>query len=483
MLNQRIQQKFIQKLSPQQIQIIKLLEVPTMLLDERIKEEMEENPVLEEGRSESGESEDNDLNSGDAGVDNSDLSIDAYLNSDDTPLYKLGSKNYSKEEPKTDISFSAGSSFHDQLVSQLGLRNISERQQQLANYLIGSLDDDGYLRRKLDVIVDDMAFSLGIETNREELEAALEIIQEFDPPGVGARNLKECLILQLDIKEETPEIKTAKRILNEHLDEFGKKHYDKIIAKLEISEDELKCAIDEILKLNPKPGGSFQSDKVVEHIIADFSLEIKENGEMQLTLNSRNLPELRVSRTYSEMLETYSKNKKDKNSKAAANFVKQKLDSARWFIDAIKQRQATMMLTMNAIIKFQEKYFQSWGDELLLVPMILKDIGDITGLDISTVSRVASSKYIQTPFGTFPLKFFFSEGLLTFTGDEVSSHEIRQIVKDCIEGESKRNPLNDDELTAILEEKGYIIARRTVAKYREQLKIPAARLRKELRDD
>ena len=478
MINQRLQQKFLQKLSPQQIQIIKLLEVPTVLLDERIKSELEENPLLEEGREI--ETDDTDQHHDESNKDNSDLSIDAYMQQiDNTPHYKLSANNFSRDEQKTDIPFSAGSSFHDQLASQLGLRKVSERQHLLADYLIGSIDDDGYLRRELGIIADDMAFSLGVETTEEELETTLKIIQTFDPPGVGARNLKECLMLQLNQKTETPEIRMAKNILNNYFNEFAKKHYEKIILKMEITEDDLKDGIDEIIKLNPKPGSSFQSDKVAEHIIPDFILEIIDD-ELQLSLNSRNLPELRINRMYSDMIKTYGKNKRDKKNKEAVNFVKQKLESARWFIDAIKQRQATMMTTMNAILEYQKAYFLSWGDEILLKPMILKDIADATKLDISTISRVASSKYIQTPFGIFPLKFFFSEGLLTVIGDEVSTHEIKKIVKDCVETESKRNPLNDDELAAILQERGYLIARRTVAKYREQLNIPVARLRKEL---
>jgi RNA polymerase sigma-54 factor len=481
MLNQRLQQKFLQKLSPQQIQMIKLLEIPTMQLDDRIKEELEENPLLEEGREDTGDTDDADQQQDSASVEHANLSIDEYLNTDDTPLYKLNTKNYNKEEQKTEIPFSAGSSFHDQLESQLGLRNISERQHMLANYLIGNIDDDGYLRRKLDAVADDMAFSMAVETTEEELESALKIIQEFDPPGVGARNLKECLMLQLKQKAETPEIKMAKTILNEQFTEFTKKHYDKIIERLNITEDKLKEGIAEILKLNPKPGGSFQSDKITEHIIPDFLLEIKDDGLLQLSLTSRNLPELRVSRMYNDMLDAYSKNKRqEKHNKEAVSFVKQKLESARWFIDAIKQRQTTMMLTMQAILDFQKNYFLSWGDETMLKPMILSDIAEKTGLDISTASRVANSKYIQTPFGIFPLKFFFSEGLLTYSGDEVSTHEIKKILQDCVDSESKRNPLNDDELVAILQERGYLIARRTVAKYREQLNIPVARLRKEL---
>ena len=478
MLNQRLQQKLVQKLSPQQIQMIKLLEIPTMQLEERIKEELEENPALEEGRDKIDDSDDHNAQS-EENRDNTDLSIDEYLSSDDTPLYKLSAKNFGKDEQKTEIPFSVGTSFHDQLETQLGLRNINDRQRMLAEYLIGNIDDDGYLRRKLEAVADDMAFSLGIETDEDELEEVLKIIQEFDPPGVGARDLKECLLLQLNQKEDTPEIKLAKSILIYHFDEFTKKHYDKIMSRLGTTEEQLKEAMDEILKLNPRPGGSFQSDKVAEHIIPDFLLENKD-GTLQLSLNSRNVPELRVSRMYSDMLDAYSKNKADKQNKEAVSFVKQKLDSAKWFIDAIKQRQNTLMHTMEAIVDYQKEYFLSGGDEALLNPMILKDIADEIGLDISTVSRVANSKYVQTPFGIYPLKFFFSEGLQTDSGEEVSTREIKKILQECVDNESKRKPLTDDELAAILQEKGYQIARRTVAKYREQLNIPVARLRKQL---
>jgi len=481
MLNQRLQQKLVQKLSPQQIQMIKLLEIPTMQLEERIKEELEENPLLEEGRDESPDSDDHDHDQrDDRSSDNSDLSIDEYLNVDDTPLYKLSAKNFGKDEQRSEIPFSVGSSFHDQLKSQLGLRNISERQYMLADYLIGNIDDDGYLRRKIDAVVDDMAFSMGVETTEKELEAALKIIQELEPTGVGARNLKECLLLQLNQKEQSTSVKMAKSLLTNHFDEFTKKHYDKIIFRMEITEDDLKDGIDEILKLNPKPGSSFQSDKIAEHIIPDFLLDYRD-GEMHLSLNTRNLPELRISRVYSDMLDTYSKNKRNKQTKEAVSFVKQKLDSAKWFIDAIKQRQSTMTVTMEAILDHQRDYFLNWGDEMLLKPMILKDIAQKTELDISTISRVSNSKFIQTPFGVFPLKFFFSEGLQTESGEEVSTREIKKILQDCVDNESKHSPLTDDELTAILKEKGYKIARRTIAKYREHLNIPVARLRKELK--
>ncbi|MDR0814881.1 MAG: RNA polymerase factor sigma-54 [Bacteroidales bacterium] len=475
MLSQRLQQKIIQKLSPQQIQMIKLLEIPTMQLEERIKEELVENPALEEGR----EHEEGEENLPQTDDDNTkDLSIDEYLR-DETPLYKLNAKNYSQDIQKAEIPFSVGASFHDQLVSQLGLRNIDKREKALAEYLIGNIDDDGYLRRPLESIADDMAFSLGVETNDSELEKALKVIQEFEPAGVGARNLRECLIIQVRQKAETPEIERARKILVDYFEEFTRKHYDKIMARLGITEEELKDAVAEILRLNPKPGGSYHSDKVAEHIFPDFILD-SNNGVLTLTLNSRNVPELKVSQTYTNMLSTYSQDKKNRTKREAVSFVKQKLDSAKWFIDAIKQRQTTLMQTMEAIIHLQREYFLSGGDESLLNPMILKDIADITGLDISTVSRVANSKYVQTPFGMFSLKYFFSEGMQTESGEEVSTREIKKILQDNVELESKRKPLTDDELAAILQDKGYQIARRTVAKYREQLNIPVARLRKEL---
>lgn len=479
MLNQKLQQKLLQKLSPQQIQMIKLLEIPSMQLEQRIKSEIEENPALEEGADHEGEElfEEKNLD------EDKGFSLDEYINTDDIPSYKLNTKNFNKQELKPDIPFSVGSTFQDFLESQLGMRDLNDKTKELALYLIGNLDDDGYLRRKLEAIVDDLDFSMNIHITEEELLNVLRLIQDLDPVGVGARDLQECLILQISSKDQDdPAIANAKKILKHHFDEFTKKHYDKIMARLDISEEDLKDAIDEIIKLNPKPGGSYSDphSKVAEHIIPDFILENRD-GELQLSLNTRNVPELRVSRTYFDMLETYSsdKTKHNKNQKDAVNFVKQKLDSAKWFIDAIKQRQNTLMLTMNAIINFQKNYFYE-GDETKLHPMILKDIADRTGLDISTISRVANSKYIQTHFGIFPLKYFFSEGLQTDSGEEVSTREIKKILEDCIESESKRKPLTDDELSEILQKKGYQIARRTVAKYREQLNIPVARLRKEL---
>jgi RNA polymerase sigma-54 factor len=480
MLKQRLQQKLLQKLSPQQIQMIKLLEVPSMQLEQRIKKEIEENPALEEGADVNADEpfEEKPVNEED------DFSIDEYVNTDDIPSYRLSTKNYNgSAELKPDIPFSVGSTFQDYLESQLGMRDLDEHKLALASYLIGNLDDDGYLRRPLEAIVDDLDFTLNLKTTEEELLEILKVIQDFEPIGVGARDLQECLLLQIAARDQNnPAIITAGKILTYHFEEFTKKHYDKIIARLDIMESDLKAGVDEILKLNPKPGGSYSDphSKIAEHIIPDFILENRD-GELQLSLNSRNVPELRVSRTYSEMLQSYSESKgrSTKQQKEAVTFVKQKLDSARWFIDAIRQRQNTLMVTMEAIIQFQKEYFQE-GEETLLRPMILKDIADLTGLDISTISRVANSKYIQTHFGIYPLKYFFSEGLQTDSGEEVSTREIKKILEQCIENESKRKPLTDDELAEILQNRGYQIARRTIAKYREQLNIPVARLRKEL---
>ncbi len=480
MLKQKLEQKLLQKLSPQQIQMIKLLEVPTMQLEQRIKKELEENPALEEGE----DMERSEEPAEEAPKENQDeFSFEDYIGDDDIPNYKLQASNYSKDMKHEEIPFSVGSTFKESLESQLNLRFLDEKQDMLASYLIGNIDDDGYLRRDLISIVNDLAFSQNVTATVEELEDVLKIIQGFEPAGVGARDLRECLLLQLrNKKQDSKGNKIAFEIVNSQFEEFTKKHYEKIQHKLNISDEELKMAIEEIIKLNPKPGGAYSDpqNKSVQHIIPDFILE-NNDSELQLSLNSKNVPELRVSRTYSEMLETYAAGgeKKSKDQKDAVNFVKQRLDSAKWFIDAIKQRQNTLLVTMNAILTHQENYFKE-GDETKLKPMILKDIAEKTGLDISTISRVANSKYIQTHFGIFPLKYFFSEGMQTDSGEEVSTREIKKILQDCIENENKKKPVTDEKLAKILREKGYNIARRTVAKYREQLHIPVARLRKEL---
>lgn len=467
MLKQSLQQKLLQKLSPQQIQVIKLLELPTLQLEERIKKELEENPVLEEGEKvedfqESVQTEDTN----DRDADKEEFTLEDYMNEEDIPSYKLSAQNYSKDDKHEEIPFSGGTTFHELLISQLGLRILEPEKAALTEYLIGNIDEDGYLRRDIDSIVDDLAFSTGIETSFEELVELLRVIQDFDPAGVGARDLQECLLLQISRKgKHNPDVKLAHLILKKHFDEFTKKHYDKIQKRVGANDEDFKCAIDEILKLNPKPGGAFNNPmiKASPTIIPDFILE-EEDGDLRLSLNARNVPELHVSRTYSEMIQDYAGNKKNqsKEQKDAVMFVKQKLDSAKWFIDAIKQRQNTLMVTMNAIIEFQREYFME-GDERKLKPMILKDIADITGLDISTISRVSNSKYIQTHFGIFSLKYFFSEGLQTDTGEEVSTREIKKILQECIDNEDKRKPLTDDKLAAILKEKSYQIARRTVA--------------------
>jgi RNA polymerase sigma-54 factor len=487
MLNQRLQQKLLQKLSPQQIQMIKLLEVPTLQIEQRIKKELEENPALEEGQEEedihSETEEDDQFEDNDKDKDQDEFTLDDYIEEDEIPDYRLQTKNYSKDEDKrSEIPFSVGFSFHEHLESQLSLRDLTEKQKVLGEYILGNIDEDGYLRRELINIVDDLAFLQNVETTESELEEVLTIIQDLEPAGVGARNLRECLLLQIEKRDiSQPSMKLAHTILESYFEEFTKRHYDKIIGRLGISENELKAAIEEVLKLNPKPGGVYSDpfNKTSQPIIPDFILELSEDG-FDLHLNSRNLPELRLSAAYNEMLQSYSRDKSQKKEmKDAVMFVKQKIDSARWFIDAIKQRQNTLLLTMNAILEYQQEYFID-GDETKLKPMILKDVAEMTGLDISTVSRVANSKFIQTHFGIFPLKFFFSEGLQTDTGEEVSTREIKRILQDCIENEQKRRPLTDEKLTEILQEKGYQIARRTVAKYREQLNIPVARLRKEI---
>jgi RNA polymerase sigma-54 factor len=485
MLNQRLQQKLLQKLSPQQIQMIKLLEVPTLQIEQRIKKELEENPALEEGSDEDdiqSEPED-EIYEDEKDKDQEEFTLDDYIEEDDIPEYRLQSKNTSKDDDrKSEVPFSVGYSFHEFLSSQIGLRDLNEKQKILAEYIIGNIDEDGYLRRDLVNIVDDLAFLQNVETNEKELEEVLKVIQDLEPVGVGARSLKECLLLQLRKRDDSqPFVKLARDIIGSFFEEFSKRHYDKILTKLGISETNLKSAVDEILKLNPKPGGGYndQFNKSSQPIIPDFILELSEDG-FDLHLNSRNLPELKLNAGYKEMLQSYSKEKSQKKEiRDALLFVKQKIDSAKWFIDAIKQRQNTLLLTMNAILEYQKDYFID-GDETKLKPMILKDVAEMTGLDISTISRVANSKYIETHFGIFPLKFFFSEGLQTDSGEEVSTREIKRILQDCIENEDKRQPLTDERLTEILQEKGYQIARRTVAKYREQLNITVARLRREI---
>ena len=483
MLKQGLHLKLQQKLSPQQIQLMKMLQLPTVALEQRIKEEMEINPALDEGREEIEEDED-DFNDefGETTEAQEDFDYSEYLSDDETPAYKLSvNNNRSVEDQERDIPYSSGKSFHDVLEAQVGLRILTAHEEQVTIHLIGNIDDSGYLRRDLDAIVDDLAFSQNIITSVEELEKLLGLIQDFDPPGAGARTLQECLLIQLDKKENTVAIETAKVILENYFDEFTKKHYNKILEKLEIQSDDLKKALEEVVKLNPKPGNSLnETQKTVEHVVPDFYITI--NGEeLELSMNSRNTPDLKVSGKYNEMIETYvaNKGKNTRAEKEALMFIKQKIDSAKWFIDAIMQRQNTLQTTMNAIMERQQEYFLT-GDEVKLKPMILKDIAEKIDLDISTISRVASSKYVQTPFGTFLLKSFFSESLTNDSGEEVSTREVKKILSDAVGAEDKKAPLTDEKLTQLLKKKSYNIARRTVAKYREQLNIPVARLRKEL---
>ncbi len=478
-LNQSLQQK----LSPQQIQFIKLLQVPTAELDSRIEEELEINPALEEGSEELPEEKTEDEDYQDTSGSEDEVDIKDYLRDDDFNSYKTQSEGGGDDDDDREMPIPMGTSLHEQLMTQLGYLGLSDHEENIGKQLIGSIEADGYIRRELEAIVNDLAFSQGIETTVEEVERILKQIQSFDPPGIAARTLQECLLLQLERMDNGHDIDVAvaKKILTESFEEFTKKHYHKIQKKLG-TEDEafVRDAVELIIRLNPKPGSGSASGLVKNQVIIPDFILTNNNGKLELALNSRNAPELRISRSYTEMFRAYDKgNKQDKKLKEAVTFVKQKLDAAKWFIDAIKQRQQTLLRTMKAIIDFQYEFFQE-GDETKLKPMILKDIAQMINMDISTVSRVASSKAIQTDFGIFPLKYFFSEGISTDSGEEVSSREVKQIIKDIIEKEDKNKPFSDDKLEKILNEKGYNIARRTVAKYREQLNIPVARLRKEL---
>lgn len=483
MLKQHLSQKLLQKLSPQQIQLMKLIQLPTQALEQKIKEELEANPALEEGleANENAEDEYQDYDEGDnQSIEAEDINVDEYLSDDEVPDYRMKANNYSADDEDSRVPISGGTSFTEYLMDQISTSRLKEEDRTIAEYLIGNIDDDGYIRRELNAIVDDLAFTQNVFVDEPRLEAVLHIIQSLDPPGVGARDLQECLVLQLERKENTSAIRVAREILKNHFDEFIKKHYAKLMERMEIDEDFLKDAISEISRLNPKPGNSStNTQKSIQAVIPDFTISIEE-GELELTLNSRNAPELNVSREYKDMLETYkSSQEKSKSQKEAVMFVKQKLDGAKWFIDAIRQRQQTLLVTMSSIMNFQEEYFLT-GDQRKLRPMILKDIADEIGMDISTVSRVASNKYVQTPYGTFLIKEFFSESMKNDAGEDVSTKEIKKILEDSIGEENKRSPLTDDRLAKLLKEKGYPIARRTVAKYREQLNIPVARLRKQL---
>ena len=460
-----------QKLSPQQIQMIKLLELPSLMLEQRIKQEIEENPVLEEGVKEES-----------AGEEPKEISVEEYLKEDDTPSYKMRTNNHSRDDRQPMVYITGGRSLQEVLEEQLGYKNLSQRDFGIARYIIGSLDDDGYLRRELLSISDDIAFSVGLDLSVEELEEVLKVVQELEPSGVGARNLQECLLLQLRAAEPLlPAQQLARTILSDYFDDFAKRHYDRLLARLGVDRDAFLEAIEEIRRLSPKPGNMYSdaSDDAAPYVVPDFILDYNE-GEFDLRLNSYNVPELKINRRYMDMIRSsIATDVTDEQGKEALQFVKSKIDSAKWFISAIKQRHDTLLGTMTEIFEYQKEYFRD-GDPRKLKPMILKDIADRTGLDVSTISRVVNSKYIQTNFGIIPLKGLFSEAMLTDSGEEVSSYEIKQILSDCIEEEDKHHPLTDEALMNILNDKGYHIARRTVAKYREMLKIPVARLRRQI---
>ncbi len=485
MLKQQLNFKLSQKLSPQQIQLMKLIQLPTQAFEQRVSQEMEENPALEGGKDqEDNPSDEFETDEYDDYDDNehieAEIDVDDYLSDDEIPSYKLSSNNYSADDEEKQTPYASGTSFNQHLLQQLNTFRLNDKDFEIAQFLVGSVDESGYIRREVADIVDDLAFTQNIYASEEEVEKVLTIVQDLDPAGVAARDLQECLLIQLKRKEETPSVELATVIIEEAFDAFSKKHYKKLLSKFDISEDQLREAIHEIEGLNPKPGGTYSGNtRIVEHVVPDFTIRIVD-GELELTLNGRNAPELHVSREYSNMLKGYKAAKeKSKSQKDAVLFIKQKLDAAKWFIDAIKQRQQTLYVTMNAIMHHQKEYFLS-GDERKLKPMILKDIADTIDMDVSTVSRVANSKYVDTPYGTKLIKEFFSESMKNDQGEDVSTKEIKKILEITISEEDKRKPLTDDKLAKILKEKGYPIARRTVAKYREQLDLPVARLRKEI---
>jgi RNA polymerase sigma-54 factor len=491
--------KLSQKMLPQQILLMKLLQLPTLALEERIKEELEVNPALEEDVDGSSTEEELYSNENEGEVeapvdeefdDNgemkeiemktsaSDVEMEDYMDAEELDSYKYEVVNKGPDDETRDFVVVEGIGFQEMLEQQLGLKDISEREYTIGNYLIGCLDEDGYIRRELELIVDDLAFNYNITADLKEVEAVLKIIQSFDPPGVGARNLQECLLIQLDRKsEKTKEVLLAMDVIKHHMEEFSKKHYDKILKRLEIDNEELKDIITEITHLNPRPGNSDTKESNFSAVVPDFIITVND-GKPELSINGRNMPDLKISKDYTEMLREYTKSK-DKSSKEASGFIKNKIESASWFIEALQQRYATMSLCMQCILEYQNEYF-STGDESKLRPMILKDIANRVNLDLSTVSRMANSKYVQTPYGTFLLKTFFSESMSTDSGEEVSSREIKNILKSHVDAEDKKHPLTDDELCQKLNEKGYNIARRTVAKYREQLDIPVGRMRREI---
>jgi len=488
MLKQQLNLKLSQKLSPQQIQLMKLIQLPTQAVEQRIKQELEENPALGDGKLESKdeyeEYEDDykDREREDEGTESieAEIDVDEYLSDDEIPNYRLQANNYSADDDEKSVPYAAGTSFTQYLTTQLSTLRFDETEEKIAAFLVGSVDESGYLRRELQDVVDDLAFTQNIYTDEDSVEKVLKKVQELDPAGVGARSLQECLLIQLRRKEPTKAVELAEDILDRSFDQFSKKHYTKIISRHDISEDELREAIDVIEHLNPKPGGSYSGNtRMVEHVIPDFTIKIVD-GDLELSLNGRNAPQMHVSRDYSDMLKGYKESKeKTKAQKDAVMFIKQKLDAAKWFIEAIQQRQQTLMVTMSSIMNYQKEYFLS-GDERNLRPMILKDIADEIEMDVSTVSRVANSKYVDTPYGTKLIKEFFSESMKNDQGEDVSTREIKKILEMSIEEEDKRKPLTDEKLAKVLKDKGYPIARRTVAKYREQLDISVARLRKEI---
>ena len=486
MLKQQLNLKLSQKLSPQQIQLMKMIQLPIQAFEQRISQEMQENPALEGGKEEGddydSEFDDNFEEEYDEGneVIETDINVDDYLSDDEVPSYKLSANNYSADDEDRQVPYAAGTSFNQYLLQQLNTYRLDEEEVEIAKFLVGSVDESGYIRREIEDIVDDLAFTQNVYTSEDKVEKVLKIVQELDPAGVAARDLQECLLLQLERKEQTPSVALAISIMETAFEQFSKKHYTKLIQKFDISEDQLREAIREIEGLNPKPGGTYSgNNRIVEHVVPDFAIKIVD-GELDLTLNGRNAPDLHVSHDYTNMLKGYKEAKnKSKAQKEAVMFIKQKLDAAKWFIDAIKQRQQTLFVTMNTIMHHQKEYFLS-GDERKLKPMILKDIADKINMDVSTVSRVANSKYVDTPYGTKLIKEFFSESMKNEMGEDVSTREIKKILEMTIAEEDKRKPLTDDKLAKMLLEKGYPIARRTIAKYREQLDLPVARLRKEI---
>lgn len=485
MLKQQLNLKLSQRLSPQQIQLMKMIQLPTQAFEQRVAQELEENPALESGKEENFEddfdfqNQQDDYDDGNEVIE-TEINVDDYLSDDEIPEYRLSANNYSADDDEKQMPYASGTSFNQYLIQQLNTYRLTDEEEKIAKFLVGSIDNSGYIRRDLEDIVDDLAFTQNIYTDVEKVSEMLEIVQELDPAGVGARDLQECILIQLERKTRTPDVELAIAIVTDSFEEFSKKHYSKLLKKFSITEEQLRGAIKEVESINPKPGSSYSGNtRIVEHVVPDFTIRIID-GDLELTLNGRNAPDLHVSQNYTNMLKGYRDSKeRTKSQKDAILFIKQKLDAAKWFIDAIKQRQQTLYITMDAIMQRQKEYFIS-GDERKLKPMILKDIAEEIDMDISTVSRVANSKYVDTPYGTKLIKDFFSEAMINDQGEEVSTIEIKKILEMTVAEENKRKPLTDEKLAQILKEKGYPIARRTVAKYREQLDIPVARLRKEI---